>query len=759
MTVNKVYHAEKVDKTYKKICSALMLAVIVVVGMCYCMWATGIYPFGQKSNLFSDLATQYVSFLVFFRESTLAEKVFSLTKGFGGQTLGLLSYYAFSPFNLITYLFSRDNIETALFVIIVARAVFMAENMLCYLNRHYKNSTANMAFALMYAFFPYFTRYYYNILWMDCFAVLPLLILGTERIMDGKSGKLFVFAYVYSLVSNYYIAYMSSLFVLLWFMYYFAVTNSWNIKIFFAKAIKMAEYAIAGLMFSAPVLLPSFYLLRQGKFNDTTISSWRLIKRFNWGTFPASFFEGMLVHEFTPHLVGTIVCFFLIAALFLNSDISKKEKLASALLLGFMVLSVTTRPLGYVWHGFSAPQGFHHRQTFVYAFTLIALCRKSLEKIEYKGALKSLIMLAPAFAFAGYYYTLDLAFAWRENIMLPTLLSIAVCTAAFITVKYRKKTAIFLLSAYICFISVYVGGFHMAAQYRNDVDGAVAPDAGRFRSSYTVTDTALSAISDDGFYRAEDTSPWSQNQAMVHGYNSISHYSSVFESLRKETAIYFGLPDAYYSTTYTLPNPLRDSVLGIKYIISPDKSAADGIYSCIYNGEKSVYCNPFSFPLIYTGRTNTVQQGTRWEETVNNMTIAVSGIPVLNAEGETDYTNLSAVAEVLSRKEGTLNVNNGMFLSFTLPQSSDGYMLSSLLYDDSWHIKVNGKTVKQQPYMTYFMSVPVEQGVRNTVEMVYIPQGLLPGLLLMAAAAVLTAIHYIHKRKTNTTSRRKEYVH
>ena len=43
----------------------LVVALLAAAGMAYCFYVSGIFPFGENSNLFSDLATQYVNFLVF----------------------------------------------------------------------------------------------------------------------------------------------------------------------------------------------------------------------------------------------------------------------------------------------------------------------------------------------------------------------------------------------------------------------------------------------------------------------------------------------------------------------------------------------------------------------------------------------------------------------------------------------------------------------------------------------------------------------
>ena len=740
----------KTNDRFTRIKGVVFLGILTVLGMCYCFLKSEIFPFGTNSNLFSDLATQYVNFLVFFRESTWAEKVFSLTKGFGGQTFGLLSYYTFSPFNFIVYLFSAENIETALFVIFLARAVFMAENMYYYLSRHYKNSLFNVAVALMYTFYPFFTRYYFNILWTDCFALLPLVILGTERIMDGKSGKLFVFAYVYSLVSNYYIAYMSSLFVLLWFVYRFIVNYGFDILLALKKAVRMAYYTGISIMLSAPVLLPSYILLTQGKFGDDTISSWTVVKPYDIRTLPVSFFEGGMTFEYSPHFVGSIVCIFLLVSFVWNRNIRVREKIATSVFFSIMTISFMFRILGYIWHGFSAPQGFHNRQTFVYAFFMLIICREALEKLDFKTAIKTLLCIIPLYGvFVAYINRMPTLSVSKESYII-TAVSVIFTVICFMLLKKYEHQSKKLLALYMCGIAIYMGGYFMSGQYNGDKPYTMAPSAGQFKENYLEIKQITDSL-DEGFYRIEDPTRWSQNQAMANGYNSVSHYSSVFETAQKEMFIHYGFEDTYYSTTYSRSLPLNDFVFGIKYVITSDTSLVTDHYSLVRDGYKKVYKNPFYIPVVYTGKTNEVEVSDYWVNTVNNMAVMMTGIDIYKADGNADYNKLKTIAEKIREKECEVTKNNGMFLSFKTESTEDDYLLSSLMYDENWHIKVNGKNVHQEPYMKYFLSIPLESGIANRIEMVYVPSGMIPGLIIMVTAFVTILIHYIIKRKIRRT--------
>ena len=243
---------------------------------------------------------------------------------------------------------------------------------------------------------------------------------------------------------------------------------------------------------------------------------------------------------------------------------------------------------------------------------------------------------------------------------------------------------------------------------------------------------------------------------MALNYYSTSHYSSTFESMQKEMFMYYGYADTYYSTTYVRSLPLNDFVFGVKYVISNDTSLVTNHYSVVFEGDKNIYYNPFWIPVVYTGATNDVAKEEYWVDTVNNMTIALTGLDIYRRDGNADYDKLKIIASEIREKAASLEENSGNYLKFKTENTEDAYLLSSLLYDENWHIKVNGKEVLPERYMEYFLSVPLEKETTNKIEMTYIPQGLLLGIAIMAAAVAILGIHMVVKYVVN---KRRKYVY
>lgn len=168
----------------KGIRGGITVALAVLRVWFLALYRGGIYPFGDKSILCIDLYGQYTHFLGFLKNSSPSEFLYSFTKGFGGNTLGLFAYYCISVFNLFVFFF--DSMEATAFAIITAKLVFRGLCMYVYMRKTSKSIAVSVGAAVAYGVYPYFIFYYCNIIWFDCFALLPILVLGTEYVADGK---------------------------------------------------------------------------------------------------------------------------------------------------------------------------------------------------------------------------------------------------------------------------------------------------------------------------------------------------------------------------------------------------------------------------------------------------------------------------------------------------------------------------------------------------------------------------------------------
>lgn len=158
--------------------------------------------------------------------------VYSWTSGLGGGFLGNLFNYCASPFAIIILLFGHKNMPEAIGVMILLKAVLSSATFSYYLNKSAKKPTIlSIPFGLLYAFSGYFIAYSWNIMWLDAMSIFPLVILGIEKIIDKKKPSLFIFALTYTMITNYYMAYMVCIIAVIYFLIYYFANYEFSAKL------------------------------------------------------------------------------------------------------------------------------------------------------------------------------------------------------------------------------------------------------------------------------------------------------------------------------------------------------------------------------------------------------------------------------------------------------------------------------------------------------------------------------------------------
>ena len=136
----------------------------------------GIYPFGNKNIITSDMYLLYVAFLSRIKDILLGDAniFYSFSKSLGGNTAGLFAYYMSSPFNLIIALFPKAYIGEVIAFITLIKLGFTGLTSTIYLSKTYKKKDiTTLMFSLCYCFMAYNINFQLNIMWLDAIMLLP----------------------------------------------------------------------------------------------------------------------------------------------------------------------------------------------------------------------------------------------------------------------------------------------------------------------------------------------------------------------------------------------------------------------------------------------------------------------------------------------------------------------------------------------------------------------------------------------------------
>ena len=223
-----------------------------------------VYPLGDRQVMFSDCKQQYLPFLKEFQRKLKNgdSMLYSWGNGLGTNFIAMIGYYIASPLNLLTLIVPMKYIREAMAVFMMIKVGCASLFTAVFLKHVYKrNDISLVAFGCCYAFCDFITGYYWNIIWLDSVALLPLVALGVYCIIYENKYKTYVISLALAFVSSYYIGYMICVFVLLWFFVMTAVKadpkEKFNVVTFGENLIKTALYSVIDIVMTLPVTLPS----------------------------------------------------------------------------------------------------------------------------------------------------------------------------------------------------------------------------------------------------------------------------------------------------------------------------------------------------------------------------------------------------------------------------------------------------------------------------------------------------------------------
>ena len=202
--------------------------------------------------------------------------------------------------------------------------------------------------------------------------MLPLILYGIDKLIKEHDGRLYCLALFISLWCNFYMSYMTCLFLILWYLLY----PHKNVKEFLTNGFRFAGYSLLSGAMAAVVLLPAYLGIMQ-----TSSAKLQFPKELWYGTFGNLFsrhFLGttpltMAVDDSKINLYCGILTLLMAGFYLAVREIRLIDKIRRLLLLVFLFFSFNMPVLGYVWHGFHDQYGIPNRFAFLYIFALLAM--------------------------------------------------------------------------------------------------------------------------------------------------------------------------------------------------------------------------------------------------------------------------------------------------------------------------------------------------------------------------------------------------
>lgn len=598
---------DKVQSFVNEYSYLLFAALIPAVIFLLIYLVRGLYPFGNGTVLVLDLNGQYVYFFEALKNTVLegGSMLYSWSRALGGEFLGMYAYYLASPLSYLICLFPDNRTQEFLLIMFMIKAALCGLTMAFYLHKHSekKNKLIIIGFSALYALSAYCVVHQNNTMWIDCVMWLPLVTYGIEQLVKYGKYKVFVIFLALSLASNFYIGYMVCIFVLLYYFFYMFAYKDNNAnnprleqKHFLKSFIRMAFFSLLAIGIAAVIVFCAYYSLQFGK-NEFSDPSWDIDFRIDLFDFlfkllPSSYDTVRI--DGLPFVYCGLITIILAPLFFCCKKFTAREKILSGIFLLIFILSMMLTTLDLVWHGFQKPQWLNNRYSFMFCFFLIFLAFRAIEAIEEinlknLGIVGGFILLFVAVLqkFEEEYKQklIDLAYGPNEEDFMvhdfATILMTVIGLVVFIiliTLWKRAKNKELVsagLVGVIC-IELFVSGLVCVNDFDKDVSFTQYDKYNDYQALYQpIVDTLKDY--DSSFYRAEKTYHRKLNDNMGFSLRGLSNSTS---TLNRETIEFLKMMGYYsqsHKSQYKGGNPVGDSILGLKYIISEkDLSAIYG---------------------------------------------------------------------------------------------------------------------------------------------------------------------------------------
>ncbi len=543
--------------------AAFLVPVIIMIVI---FIQRGIFPFGEESFLRTDMYHQYAPFFSEFKYklSTGGSLLYSWDVGMGVNFSALYAYYLASPLNWLIIFCPKAYVIEFMTYMIVFKIGLAGLSFSWYLRKHFDTDNLGTAlFGIFYALSGYMAAYSWNIMWLDCIVLFPIVMLGLERLVRENKGLLYSITLGICILSNYYISIMICIFMVIYFAALWILKDKKGEKIrdFFKNCAKFAGYSLAAGGLSAVVLLPELYALRMtasGEFTfPRTVTSYFSI--FDMIARHIGNVEVEIGLDHWPNIYCGVAVLMLFLLYLGCKKINIKEKAVYCGLLLIFFASFSVNILNFIWHGLHYPNSLPCRQSFIYIALVLTLCFHVFMHF------KDIPWKHMAMAFAG-------------SVIFVILAEKLVTQDAF--KFWMFYVAILFLAAYAglmywykC-IGRYTGLLMIAALGLVSVEAAVnttltsvtiTSRTAYVRDNEEVEVLADSLLPSDTFYRIEKVTNKTKNDGAWMNFPSVSLFSSTANANITAFFKYLGCEGSVNSYSINGSTPLVDSLFSVRY--------------------------------------------------------------------------------------------------------------------------------------------------------------------------------------------------
>ncbi|MCI8453160.1 MAG: YfhO family protein [Lachnospiraceae bacterium] len=579
-------------RPYDGLLTAFFVPVVIMIII---FIQRGIFPFGEESFLRTDMYHQYAPFFSEFQHKlrTGGSLLYSWDVGLGVNFAALYAYYLASPLNWLIILCPKAFIIEFMTGMVVLKIGLSGLSFAYYLKKKLRVNTVGIGFfGIFYALSGYMAAYSWNIMWLDCILLLPLIVLGLERLVKKERGFLYCVTLGLSILSNYYISIMTCLFMVLYFAALLLMERPHKPDFYFKAASRFGLYSLLAGGLAAAVLLPEIYALASTASGDFS--------------FPKSLTSYFSIFDMLARHIGNVeteigldhwpnlycgVAVLLFFPLYLACKrIPVREKAVYCGLLLIFYASFSVNALNFIWHGFHYPNSLPCRQSFIYIFLMLYMCFRAFQYLRQTQKKHVAIALWGSVSFVVLAEKLVEQEHFHFSVFYVAIVFLSAYAGVIYLYKRRKQTVAAFLALSLVAIEAAV-------------NMTVTSVTTTSREAYTRDNADVCRLMETlepagEFYRVEKKTRKTKNDGAWMNFPSVSLFSSTANADLTKFFKRLGCEASTNAYSITGSTPLVDSLLSVKYALYTDTGPNTEITMYLReSGSTYLYENLYTLPL------------------------------------------------------------------------------------------------------------------------------------------------------------------
>ncbi len=720
--------------TIKKLKPYIINVIIILSLFILVLILNHISPFGNKMLGDSDAIFQYKPMLYEMIKKIQDGDFFNYTfnNGLGSPRIFEFSYYLSSPLNFIAIFF--HTADTMFLSTILIKLLIGTIIMTYYTKTKTDNPYIITIATISYMFSSYLITYYCLITWLDIIILFPLFQKGLEDLLDKKKPNLYIISLALITICNFFLAFSIYIYTIAYFIIYELFYKKNTKKEKWNSFNRIAIYTILTfiMIFLWIYILFDIYIKTgvssiNAVKSDYTLTFIDLLRSILYGNVSMNGnFEGRAFPDLAcNHFVLMNIIFY-----FINNKISKKDKKYALIIIILLLLILYIKPIDYVLNFFHEVRGFPFRYAYIFAFLSINMMIQNLKTFTKEDA-KKILFTIPIIAFLIFITRKET----EQTIIITNIiftLSLLVLFLFYANNKYHKILLCFILaieSFTITYIQLPVSDDKENIDYSKYTKENV-----KYRNNYALDENEY--INTNLYYNKKVTYQftslsYSSVHNMAEALGCEIHESSMLCSDNNQiTNMLFNIENDYYlekifavnkmitmvdtNNTDNLKMNTENIILGmtgIEDLYNQETLYAeeeDDKYTFLTNHDFYLIEVPTEdlgiaiIPQIYHKFSQSKEHGKNTAIIYTLKEEKLKEIYDYLSKNQIHYTYYND-----NKIEGTIHVDNNQMIYTSIP------------YDISWEIKIDGKKIKQPIIlMNSLIGIEVEPG-DHTISMEY----------------------------------------